>query len=180
MSMIKIHKYELIGIAVSVGVMALALFLMRLDGSISGINILADSAERSSQSASVIVAEGDLGSAIEGSVSANGRVTDLIIRDVIIGAGPEVEKGDKVTVNYIATLQSGQEFDNSYKKGSPFTFKVGDSKVIDGWNQGMTGMKEGGQRIIIIPSELAYGRDGYGPIPGNATVIYAIELLEVE
>ena len=181
--MIKIHKYEAIGIGVAIGAMALALFLMRLDSTFSPSDILARSAERSSQVANVIQSENGtegLGNALEGSVSASGRVEKLVVTDIVLGEGSAVEKGDTVTVNYIATLQNGQEFDNSRKKGSAFTFEVGDKKVIEGWNEGMIGMKAGGQRVIIIPSDMAYGREGYGPIPGNATVVYAIELLEVE
>ncbi len=178
----RLNKYEAAGIAFSIGAMALALFLTRLDGSFSPAGILSRSAERTSQEAAVVVAENGIegaSSAIEDSLSASGRVTKLVITDVALGYGSEVEEGDTVTVNYIATLQNGQEFDNSYKKGEAFTFKVGDTKVIEGWNKGMVGMKEGGQRVIIIPADMAYGKDGYGPIPGNATVVYAIELVTV-
>ncbi len=182
--MIKIHKYEAIGIGVSVAAMALALYIMRLDGSLDGANILARNAENTNQAASVIYSENGVegaAAAIETSMTASGRVDKLVVTDVVMGEGEEsVEKGDTVVVNYIGTLQNGQEFDNSYKKGTSFTFKVGDSKVIEGWNEGMIGMKEGGSRVIIIPSDLAYGKKGYGPIPGNATVVYAIELLEIK
>ncbi len=180
--MIKIHKYEVVGIGLSIGAMALALFLMRLDGSIDAGNILARSAEQNDQSANVIVAENGVEGApdaIQDALVGN-RVDKLVVTDVQIGEGDEVKEGDTVTVNYIGTLQNGQEFDNSYKKGTSFSFKVGDDKVIDGWNKGMIGMKVGGQRIIIIPSDMAYGSEGYGPIPANATVVYAIELLEVK
>jgi len=103
----------------------------------------------------------------------------LIIDDVIIGTGAPVEEGDTLAVHYIGRLQNGQEFDNSYKKGVPFTFEVGEGKVIAGWEQGVIGMKEGGQRILVIPSELAYGRGGFGPIPPNAVLVFSIELISV-
>lgn len=180
--MIKIHKYEVIGIGLSVGAMALALFLMRFDGTLDAGNILARSAEQNDQSANVILSENGVegaGDAIADALVGN-RVDKLVVTDVQIGEGDEVKEGDTVTVNYIGTLQNGQEFDSSYKKGTSFSFKVGDDKVIEGWNKGMIGMKAGGQRIIIIPSDMAYGREGYGPIPGNATVVYSIELLEVK
>ncbi len=180
--MIKIHKYEVIGVGLSVGAMALALFLMRLDGSIDAGSILARSAEQNDQAANVIMAKDGVegvGDAIGDALVGN-RVNKLVVTDVQIGEGDEVSVGDTVTVNYIGTLQNGQEFDNSYKKGTSFSFKVGDDKIIEGWNKGMVGMKMGGQRIIIIPSDMAYGSEGYGPIPGNATVVYAIELLQVE
>lgn len=180
--MIKIHKYEVIGIGASIGAMALALFLMRFDGTAEMGNILARSAEQGDQSANVIMAENGVEGASEaiGEALVGGKVNKLVVTDVQLGDGEEVSMGDTVTVNYIGTLQNGQEFDNSYKKGTSFSFKVGDDKVIDGWNEGMVGMKAGGQRIIIIPSDMAYGREGYGPIPANATVVYAIELLKVE
>lgn len=176
--MIQVHKYEAVGIAVSVGAMALALFLMRVNGNFDSAPAAVASG---SQSASVIMSENGVegaGAALSEALSG-GRVTKLVVTDVVLGRGKEVKKGDSVEVNYIGTLQNGQEFDNSYKKGSSFTFTVGDKKVIAGWNEGMMGMKEGGQRIIVVPSEMAYGSKGYGPIPGNATVVYAIELISV-
>lgn len=179
-----LNKYEAAGIGLSIGAMALALFLTRLDGGFSPAAILSRTAERASQEASVVVAENGMegiSQALEGSISNSGRVTKLVVTDISLGSGAVVVKeGDTVTVNYIATLQNGQEFDNSYKKGEAFTFKVGDAKIIEGWNKGMVGMKEGGHRVIIIPADMAYGKDGYGPIPGNATVVYAIELLEIK
>lgn len=180
--MIKIHKYEVVGIGLSIAAMALALFLMRFDGALNAGNILARSAEQSDQSANVIVAENGIDgapAAIEDALVGN-RIDKLVVTDVQIGEGEGVKKGDTVVVNYIGTLQNGQEFDNSYKKGASFSFKVGDNKIIDGWNEGMLGMKAGGQRIIIIPSAMAYGTEGYGPIPANATLVYAIELLQIE
>lgn len=182
-TMYKINKYEAAGIGISIGAMALALFLMRLDGGLDVTNILARSAEQGDQSAAVVVSENGvegMPSALDGAISGNGSVNKLVVTDIAIGNGDAVEEGDEVTVNYIGTLQNGQEFDNTYKKGSAFTFEVGDSKVIEGWNLGIVGMKEGGQRVIIIPSEMAYGSAGFGPIPGNATVVYAMELLEIK
>ena len=180
--MIKLNKYEAAGIGLSIGAMALALFLMRFDGGFDSVDILSRSAERASQEAAVVTSENGVdgvGAALEGSISSGGRVTKLVVTDIAVGEGDVVKEGDTVTVNYIATLQNGQEFDNSYKKGETFTFEVGDNKVIEGWNLGMLGMKEGGSRVIIIPAHMAYGEEGYGPIPGNATVVYAIELISV-
>lgn len=179
--MIKIHKYEAIGIGLSIGAMALALFLLRLNSGLDGGNTLAKSAESSANQAAAVTA-GSVEDAPEAIKSAlrGDRVTKLVITDITLGTGDAVKQGDTVTVNYIGTLQNGQEFDNSYKKGDSFTFKVGDNKVIAGWNQGLLGMKVGGQRVLIVPSDQAYGKDGYGPVPGNATVVYAIQLLAIE
>lgn len=177
-----INKYEAAGIGLSIGAMALALFLTRLSDGFDAGSILTRSAERASQEAAVVTSENGVDgveAALEDSIAANGRVTKLVVTDVAVGTGEEVKEGDTVTVNYIATLQNGQEFDNSYKKGEAFTFEVGDDKVIEGWNKGMIGMKVGGDRVIIIPADMAYGSEGYGPIPGNATVVYAIELVSV-
>lgn len=180
--MIKIHKFEVIGIGLSIAAMALGLFFLRLDGGLDAGNILARNAAETDNRASVVTAE----NGIEGTRAAldsamtGDRVTKLVVTDIALGTGEEVEEGDTVEVHYIGTLQNGQEFDNSYKKGSSFTFEVGSNSVIEGWNEGMIGMRIGGQRVIIVPADMAYGREGYGPIPGNATVVYAIELVAVK
>ncbi|MAZ56424.1 peptidylprolyl isomerase [bacterium] len=89
-------------------------------------------------------------------------------------------KGDYVTVHYIGSLPNGQQFDNSYKKGEPFSFKVGDGKVIAGWEEGILGMKVGGQRILVIPASMAYGSKAMGPIPGGSNLVFTVELLSIE
>ncbi|KXK00183.1 MAG: FK506-binding protein [Parcubacteria bacterium OLB19] len=66
------------------------------------------------------------------------------------------------------------------KRGEPFVFKVGQGMVIEGWEQGVVGMKVGGQRILVIPPELGYGEKGIGPIPPNSTLVFSIELLEIK
>lgn len=181
--MIKLNKYEAAGFAISIGAMALALFLMRLDGTLEGRGLLNRLAERGGdQSASVITSQNGVEgveAALNEAISGN-RVNKLVVTDVRLGSGKEVKNGDTIEVHYVGTLQNGQEFDNTRKKGATYKFTVGDSKVLAGWNQGVLGMQQGGQRIIIVPSEMAYGKEGYGPIPGNATVVYAIELLKIE
>ena len=171
-----INKFEAIGIGLSIGAMALALFILRADEGLKTVPEI--------QSAAVIVAEGEderaaLGSALSAATDSAGNINRTIIDDVTTGTGAEGEGGDSVTVNYIGALQNGQQFDNSYTKGAPFTFTVGEGKVIKGWDQGVVGMKEGGQRILVIPSELAYGDAGFGPIPGGATLIFTIELVGI-
>jgi peptidylprolyl isomerase len=104
----------------------------------------------------------------------------MVIDDIKVGTGDVVEEGDSVVVNYVGTLQDGTEFDNSKKRGQPFEFKVGGGMVIPGWEQGLVGMKEGGERVLVIPPELAYGENGIGPIPPNATLVFSIELIEVK
>lgn len=176
-----VSKFEAVGIGVSVAAMALALFLLRLDGA-----ALSSTGDQMSdaQLAAVVVADNEVEGAARADAiveaSSSGRVDRLIIDDVTIGDGDMVEEGDTVSVHYIGTLQNGQQFDNSYAKGTPFEFTVGDGKAIAGWEQGIIGMKEGGERILVVPPELGYGENGYGPIPGNATLVFAIELLEIK
>jgi FKBP-type peptidyl-prolyl cis-trans isomerase len=109
-----------------------------------------------------------------------GNLNRMVIDDIKIGEGREVKTGDTVAVHYVGRLQDGTEFDNSKKRGQPFVFTVGDGQVIQGWEEGLLGMKVGGERILIIPPEKAYGESGIGPIPGGATLIFAIELVEIK
>ena len=105
----------------------------------------------------------------------------LIIQDEVVGTGAEATAGKKVTVNYVGTLTDGKKFDSSYDRGTPFSFNLGAGEVIDGWDQGVTGMKVGGKRKLTIPASLGYGDQGVsGAIPGGATLIFEVELLVVE
>lgn len=102
-------------------------------------------------------------------------------KDVKVGTGTEsVAKGDTVTVHYTGTLTDGTKFDSSVDKGTPYTFTVGVG-VIDGWNQGIIGMKEGGKRKLTIPPSLGYGAQGKGAkIPPNSTLLFDLEVLKIE
>lgn len=179
------NKFELIGVAGSILAMAVALYLIKLETSFF---TTASSTNQSAQVVSsgvVFVSDsGDqetaLRDAIIDAAGPGGKLNNLIVDDVRIGTGEAVVAGDTVTVHYIGTLQNGQEFDNSNKRGTPYIFTVGDEKVIKGWEEGIVGMKAGGSRILVIPAELAYGADGYGPIPGGATLVFSIELLSIE
>jgi len=106
----------------------------------------------------------------------------LIIVDNVIGKGLEAEKFDILTVNYTGKLEDGTVFDSSKNPGrDPFRFTVGMGEVIRGWDEGFVGMKIGGTRTLTIPSEMGYGVRGAGDvIPPNATLIFEVELLEVE
>ncbi len=175
-----INKFEAIGIFASVAFMVLALFLLRVETTPDRI---ADS--MAEQRAAVVVAtdtenqEKTIAQALDESINTNGMVEKMVIDDVIIGNGEPVKEGDTVTVHYVGKLQNGQEFDNSYKKGSPFTFTVGEGRVIAGWEQGLIGMQTEGERILVIPPGLAYGSKSIGPIPPNSTLIFSIELLKI-
>src|SRR6185437_4121724 len=102
----------------------------------------------------------------------------LVIQDETVGTGTEAVAGDLVTVNYTGKLANGTVFDTSVGK-TPFEFVLGAGQVIPGWDQGVAGMKVGGKRILIIPPGLAYGPNDYGPIPGNSTLTFEVELLAV-
>ena len=99
--------------------------------------------------------------------------------DLTVGDGAEAKAGQNVTVHYTGWLTDGRKFDSSRDRGSPFSFRLGGGQVIRGWDEGVAGMRVGGRRRLEIPPELGYGSRGVGPIPGGATLIFAVELLSV-
>ena len=106
--------------------------------------------------------------------------TQLKIEELTLGTGTEAVNGKSVTVNYSGTLTNGTKFDSSYDRGTPFSFTLGAGEVIKGWDLGVAGMKVGGKRKLTIPSDLGYGSRGAGAdIPPNATLVFEVELLEV-
>lgn len=109
--------------------------------------------------------------------ATNAKVTN---KDTKVGTGDVAKDGDTVTVNYVGTLDNGHEFDNSIKKGQPLTFGVGKPGIIQGFSDGVRGMKVGGKRSVTVPAELGYGPNGKGDIPPNATLHFELELLKVE
>lgn len=103
----------------------------------------------------------------------------LKITDLKVGTGDEAKKKKTVSVNYRGTFLDGTLFDQSYGK-APFSFRLGAGEVIKGWDEGVRGMKVGGKRKLVVPPELAYGKDGAGGvIPPNATLVFEVELLGV-
>ena len=100
--------------------------------------------------------------------------------DLKVGDGKEVREGSTVMVHYTGMLENGTKFDSSLGK-EPYPVVVGKSSVIQGWHEGLQGMKEGGKRKLIIPPDLAYKSKGRPPqIPGNATLIFEVEAVEVK
>ena len=99
--------------------------------------------------------------------------------DEVVGNGVSPKTGQSVTVHYTGTLENGTQFDSSVNKGQPYTFRLGVDPVIQGWVEGLSTMKVGGKRRLIIPAELAYGSAGRPGIPPNATLLFEIELLGV-
>ncbi|MBD2412090.1 FKBP-type peptidyl-prolyl cis-trans isomerase [Nostoc calcicola FACHB-3891] len=97
------------------------------------------------------------------------------------GTGATPERGQTVEVHYVGTLEDGTQFDSSRDRGQPFKFKIGVGQVIKGWDEGLSTMKVGGRRNLIIPPELGYGSRGAGGvIPPNATLLFDVELLGVK
>ncbi len=107
--------------------------------------------------------------------------TDLVIEDLIEGDGPAVEAGQTVTTHYVGwAFSTGEEFDASWNRGDPLSFRAGIGQVIRGWDQGLLGMKVGGRRKLTIPSHLAYGERGAGgAIKPGETLIFVVDLVAV-
>ena len=113
------------------------------------------------------------------------KITELIKTDAKIGTGEEATGGHTVKVHYTGWLykadapqKKGAKFDSSVDRGTPFVFPLGSGRVIKGWDQGVVGMKIGGQRTLIVPAHLGYGARGAGDsIPPNAVLVFDVELL---
>ncbi len=105
----------------------------------------------------------------------------LQIEEMVVGTGPEAQKGKLVSVHYTGWLTDGKKFDSSKDRGQPFQFSLGRGQVIQGWDEGVSGMKVGGKRKLTIPPELGYGKAGAGcVIPPDATLVFEVELLGVK
>ena len=174
------NKFELIGAGVCVALMAMAIYLVQLQTAFdaeaqpaavvtAGAVVVPDSDnDRQSQASALLEATDN-----------RGNLNRMVIDDIKVGEGAEVVNGDTVAVHYVGRLQDGTEFDNSKKRGQPIEFEVGAGQVIQGWEEGLLGMKVGGERILVIPPEKAYGDQGIGPIPGEATLIFSLELVSI-
>ena len=104
----------------------------------------------------------------------------LVYAELKVGDGALAESGKRVSVHYTGWLTDGTKFDSSVDRNEPFTFELGSGAVIRGWDEGVKGMRVGGKRKLTIPSDLAYGPEGRGTIPANATLIFDVELLDVK
>jgi len=105
---------------------------------------------------------------------------ELIIETLVASDGATAEKGNSVSVHYTGWLEDGTKFDSSVDRNQPFSFSLGAGMVIRGWDQGVEGMQIGEKRKLTIPSNLGYGAQGAGGvIPPNATLIFDVELLEI-
>jgi FKBP-type peptidyl-prolyl cis-trans isomerase len=114
-------------------------------------------------------------------MTATRTASGLLIEDVTPGTGDEAKAGQDVTVHYTGWLTDGRKFDSSKDRGDPFSFPLGQRRVIAGWDEGVQGMRVGGVRKLTIPPELGYGARGAGGvIPPNATLVFEVELLSVD
>lgn len=116
---------------------------------------------------------------VDGEIVTTGSCLRYI--DTEVGSGAAPEAGDTIVVHYSGYLEDGTKFDSSVDRGQPFVFAIGTRQVIPGWDEGLATLQVGGKRRLIIPPELGYGPDGSPPvIPGNATLIFDVELLEIQ
>lgn len=172
------NTYEIAGILISVLLMAGGLWVVK-----SGMPEFSfTNTKQDTEPATVVVAD-EAAKRLENKLveafSVNGTLAKLVVEDIKEGEGKEVAVGDVVVVHYRGATQDGVEFDNSYSRNQPFIFTVGEGTVIKGWDEGLVGMKVGGNRVLVIPSDMAYGNRQVGVIPPNAPLLFAIELLEI-
>jgi FKBP-type peptidyl-prolyl cis-trans isomerase len=118
---------------------------------------------------------------------AAGKASDTVktasgLKYIVIkkGTGPTPKTGQIVKAHYTGKFLDGKVFDSSIPRGEPLAFPVGQNRVIKGWDEALLGMNKGEKRILIIPPQLAYGPDGMGPIPPNATLIFEVELVDFQ
>jgi peptidylprolyl isomerase len=110
---------------------------------------------------------------------AGDKPSELVIRDIVVGEGAEAKPGDTVLVHYVGVdYDSGDQFDASWDRGEPISFPL--RGLIQGWQDGIPGMRVGGRRQLVIPPELAYGPAGSGHRLSGKTLIFVIDLLGVE
>lgn len=115
-------------------------------------------------------------------------ITELQITDIVDGDGPTAEAGQTVVVHYTGWLfnpdqpeNKGEKFDSSVDRDDPFSFTLGAGRVIRGWDEGFAGMQIGGKRILVIPPDMGYGERGAGGvIPPNATLMFEVDLLDIQ
>lgn len=109
-----------------------------------------------------------------------GDVTELQVTDVTAGDGAEAKAGDCLVVKYYGTLTDGTRFDDNFTTDQAFAFTLGGGQVIQGWDQGLVGLKEGGTRRLVIPASLGYGDQASGSIPANSPLIFEVKLLSIK
>jgi FKBP-type peptidyl-prolyl cis-trans isomerase len=151
--------------------------LLPVSGALALLVVLAACGSRDRDSRAPASSGGDL-SADTATMIRTG--SGLRYHDVIVGQGSEATPGHQVKVHYTGWLLNGKKFDSSRDRGEPFEFALGGGQVIAGWDEGVAGMRVGGQRKLVIPPDLGYGAGGAPPdIPPGATLVFDVELLDV-
>jgi peptidylprolyl isomerase len=126
--------------------------------------------------------EADIGTKPKIPKASGAAPKTLKVEDLIEGKGAAAKSGDKISVRYVGNLfDTNKEFDSSWKRGkAPFELTLGQGQVIQGWDQGLIGMKTGGRRRLTIPPDLAYGAQGQPPtIPANSTLVFDVDLTKI-
>jgi FK506-binding nuclear protein len=104
----------------------------------------------------------------------------LYYRDITVGTGTTLASGQTVGMRYVGSFANGEVFDSNAEPKPIFSFRLGAGQVIRGWDLGLVGMKVGGRRQLIIPPELAYGPNDYGPIPGNSVLVFTVDAISAQ
>lgn len=182
MSSVRERVFAWIGVVVAV-LSALALSAAVIVQQVIANQTASQTAQDTSQAAALACTDSDLEptfTAPEAYVP-NGQVATLQTTDLTVGNGQTAKAGDCLVVKYYGTLASnGTKFDENYTTPTAFAFRLGQGQVIQGWDQGLVGMKVGGERRLVIPSSLAYGSSGSGPIPANAALVFQVRLLKIK
>ena len=167
------NTFELIGLGLCILAVAVTVFQIQTRSAVTAV--AQPSSVQNQAALAVVGAESDTQL-----TEVNKEIPkDMTINDITLGAGAEAVNGATVSVHYVGRLDNGTEFDNSHKRGAPIEFTLGAGQVIAGWEEGILGMKVGGERTLVIPPDKAYGDAGIGPIPPNATLTFTVELVAV-
>ena len=131
--------------------------------------------------ASATVEDATFASSLGVNLAASTRTTNgAYVRDLVVGTGAVVANGQSLNVKYTGWLANGTQFDSNASTSNLFNFTLGAGRVIAGWDQGIPGMRVGGKRQLLIPPALGYGAYGNGPIPGNAVLVFNVEVVSIQ
>lgn len=124
------------------------------------------------------IEETTFASALGVNLAASTRTTNgAYYRDIVVGTGAVVASGQDISIRYTGWLSNGAQFETNLSNSSPLKFKLGLGEVIDGFDEGLVGIRVGGKRQLIIPPSLGYGPYNYGPIPGNSILVFTVEVV---
>ena len=169
-------------VAVAIAVVVVSYFFF-FNGTLFSLNSGADTVAGVQTSLPVATPSTASSSAPTGQIMANNTqiLPGIQITDTVVGNGEEAVAGKVVVVNYTGMFPDGKVFDSSIPRGEPFAFMLGAGQVIQGWDEGVAGMKVGGKRTLVIAPEKGYGERGAGNvIPPNSTLVFEVELLDVQ